>query len=221
MSHLLEIACFNEASAILAQQNGADRIELCAHRELDGISPPIEWLCNLKKTIHIPIYVMVRPRGGNFVYSNEEFETMKTYLKKAKQAGADGFVFGCLNSHLGLNLEQNNGLIELAEDMPCTLHKAFDLCGDLENTMNDAISLKFSNILSSGGKETALEGTRLLSKLILKSSQKIEIIPGASVRSTNLAEIKKICCANWYHSSAIIGSNSLPDAQEIQALKKA
>ncbi|MCG9879134.1 MAG: copper homeostasis protein CutC [Bacteroidia bacterium] len=221
MSHFLEVACFNEASAILAQENGADRIELCAHRELDGISPPLQWISELKKHLHIPMFVMVRPRGGNFVYSNEEFESMKIYLQQALQAGADGFVFGCLQANFGLNLDQNKALIELANELPCTLHKAFDLCDDLEKTINEAIQLGFRQILSSGGMKTALEGAQVLSKLILKYSQKLEIMPGANVRSTNLAEIKNICRAKWYHSSAIIDSSTLPDAQEIQALKKA
>ncbi|CAL3970544.1 unnamed protein product, partial [Diplocarpon coronariae] len=122
----LEIASFNAESALLAQANGANRVELCAEQSLGGVSPSVATLQALRQSVTIPIYVMLRPRGGNFIYTGAELACMRLDLERFKAAGADGFVFGILTEEGKVDTERCRDLVVLAEGMPCTFHRAFD-----------------------------------------------------------------------------------------------
>ena len=122
----IEIACFNLESAVIAQKAGADRVELCADMSVGGITPTIEIIQQVREHLTIDLYVMIRPRGGNFVYSEAEFEQMKSEIETIKKLDVNGFVFGILKDDNTINIEQNKVLVELVKPFSCTFHRAFD-----------------------------------------------------------------------------------------------
>ena len=122
----LEIACFNLNSALIAQDNDVNRIELCDGFEVGGTTPNIETTSKARAALKMDLFVMIRPRGGNFVYSNEEFNQMKSEIQELKKLKIDGFVFGILNENATINILQNSDLVKLAAPLPCTFHRAFD-----------------------------------------------------------------------------------------------
>ena len=139
----LEIACFNIESAQIANENGADRIELCDGIEVGGTTPtPID-IINVQKFLTSDLFVMIRPRGGNFVYSNEEFEQMKHNVLNFKSLKVDGFVFGILDKNNKVDIERNIELVNLAKPLLCTFHRAFDEVADYEQALEDVISCGF------------------------------------------------------------------------------
>jgi len=218
MSIKLEIACFNAESALIAEQGGADRIEFCANMQLGGTTPSMIDFIELKSKISIPVYVMIRARGGDFIYSDLEFEQMKNSLIQFKEAGADGFVFGILDANRKIDITRNKYLLDLAGGLPCTFHKAFDEVIEPFIALQQIIDLDFENILSSGQAVTAMLGLPILKQLIDQSENKINIMVGGSVRSSNLQLLMDELNASWYHSSAIIQGETA-DFEEVRNLK--
>ncbi|MGC5746975.1 copper homeostasis protein CutC [Chryseobacterium sp. NFX27] len=215
----IEIACFNPESAMTAFENGADRIELCDGLNEGGTTPDFETTKQLRAKINIPIFVMIRPRGGDFTYSDAEFEQMKKDLLQLKSLKADGFVFGILNENDEVNIEQNRILIEMAHPLPCTFHRAFDRVKDLEGSLEKVIDCGFKTILTSGQKPNVSEGKENLKKLVELSNGRIEILVGGGLRSTNIEEIREFTNAGYFHSSAITDSGAFASADEVLALK--
>ena len=215
---MLEIACFNKESAIIAAKAGADRIEFCAGFEVGGTTPSLHDYMELKKEITIPIFVMIRTRGGDFCYNNEEFQQMKNQLLEFKKVGADGFVFGILDGNLEVNFIQNKELVELADGIPCTFHRAFDRVKDYHKSLEEIIKCGFKTILTSGTKSNVSEGKEILKTLIKISNERIDILCGGGLRSTNISEIKNYTKAKNFHSSGIV-NGILPDAEEIKKMK--
>ena len=216
----IEIACFNLESALIAQKAGADRVELCADMLVGGTTPSIEMIQQACEDLTIAINVMIRPKGGNFVYSNSEFEQMKSEIEIIKKLGISGFVFGILNDDNTINIEQNKELVELAKPFSCTFHRAFDEILDYEKALENVISCGFSTILTSGTFSNVLEGKEVLKQLVIQANNRIEIMPGGGLRTTNISELDKIVHANWYHSSAITDGSEIASSDEIIQLKK-
>jgi len=216
----VEIACFNLESALIAQKYGADRIELCADMLVGGTTPTIETIQQARKNLSIDLYVMIRPRGGNFVYSETEFEQMKSEIETIKKLGVNGFVFGILKEDKTINLEQNKVLVELAKPFSCTFHRAFDAVSNYEKALEDVISCGFSTILTSGTFPNVMEGKEVLKQLVIQANNRIEIMPGGGLRSTNISELNETVKANWYHSSAITDGSETANSEEIIQLKK-
>lgn len=215
----IEIACFNPESAMIAFENGADRIELCDGLSEGGITPGFETAKTLREKINIPIFVMIRPRGGDFTYSEAEFEQMKEELSQLKTVNVDGFVFGILDENDEVNVEQNKALVELANPLPCTFHRAFDRAKDLENSLEKVIECGFKTILTSGQKPNVSEGKENLKKLVELSNERIEILVGGGLRSTNIEEIREFTNAGYFHSSAITDGGAFANPGEVIALK--
>ncbi len=216
----IEIACFNLESALIAQKAGADRVELCADMSVGGTTPTIETIQQARKNLSIDLYVMIRPRGGNFVYLESEFIQMKTEIETIKKLGVNGFVFGILKDDKTINIEQNKVLVELAKPFPCTFHRAFDAVSNYEKALEDVISCGFSTILTSGTFPNVMEGKEVLKQLVIQANNHIEIMPGGGLRSTNISELNEMVNANWYHSSAITDGSEIANAEEIIQLKK-
>ena len=216
----IEIACFNLESALIAQKAGADRVELCADMLVGGTTPIIETIQQARKHLTIDLYVMIRPRGGNFVCSEAEFEQMKLEIETIKKLGVNGFVFGILNKDKTINIEQNKALVEFAKPFPCTFHRAFDAVLNVEKAIEDVISCGFSTILTSGTFPNVIEGKEVLKQLVNQANNRIEIMPGGGLRSTNVSEINEMVNANWYHSSAITDGSETANQEEIIKLKK-
>jgi copper homeostasis protein len=215
----LEIACFNLESALIAQENDADRVELCMEMYLGGITPSFELIKEARKQLSIDLFVMIRPRGGNFVYSEEEFEIMKNQISEIKKLNVNGFVFGILNSENTINLVKNKELVELAKPFPCTFHRAFDEVVNPFEALEKLIECGFQTILTSGNAPNVNEGINQLERLVQKANDRINIMPGGSLRSFNLDEIKQKTKANFFHSSAITDATEIANPVEIRKLK--
>lgn len=215
----LEIACFNAPSAFIAQENGADRIELCDGFEVGGTTPSDVLFDEVRNQVTIPLYVMIRPRGGDFCYSETEWEAMQSSILNFKQKKADGFVFGILHSDGTINTTQNKQLVALAHPLPCTFHRAFDSASEGALALEKLIDCGFTTVLTSGLAQNVTEGKDGLAQLVTQANSRITIMPGGGLRSTNLTDMKLHTQALFYHSSAITTANETADAIEIQALK--
>lgn len=192
--------------AVLAEKFGAERIELCADLHLDGLTPSFELMQKTCSTLKIPVMVMIRPRGGDFIYSEEEITQMKSDIDIAKKAGAAGVVFGLLKKDNQIDIENTRLLAEYAQPLPATFHKAIDL---LENQVEGARILTevpgITRILTSGGKATAFEGSPVIKEMIEVSKRKIMILVAGKVTHENLTEIEKLTGATEFHGKKIVG----------------
>ena len=215
----LEIACFNLESAIIAQENGADRVELCANMEVGGTTPDFKITEQARKELDIDLNIMIRPRGGDFVYTDAEFAQMKSEINTFKQLDVDGFVFGILDKEGNINSVQNRELIRLASPIPCTFHRAFDVVNDVYKSLKIVIECGFKTILTSGQEKNVLEGIDVLAELVNKANNRIVIMPGGGLRSTNIDLIKEKTKALFYHSSAITQAGEIANGDEIKRLK--
>ena len=219
MSKILEIACFDLESALIAQAAGTDRIELCVNYSVGGLTPSNELITEARKKIHIPMHVIIRPRAGDFVYSKNEIEEMKKSIQFCKSQKIDGLVFGCLNLENKVDVELCKELMDEAQSLAVTFHRAIDATENILSEIETIQSLGFSRVLTSGGKENAFEGKEILGKLEKKFNTQIRILPGGGIRSTNLNEIAGISNCNEFHSAARLNGAEICDAGEIQKLK--
>ncbi|MCG6190531.1 copper homeostasis protein CutC [Maribellus maritimus] len=192
--------------AVVAEKRGANRIELCSDLANDGLTPSVELLQKACAILKIPVMVMIRPRAGNFVYSEQEIAQMKLEIDEAKKAGAAGVVLGLLNQENQIDMHSTTILAEYAQPLPVTFHKAIDV---MENPVEGAKRLNIipgiTRILTSGGKPTALEGQEILQKMIEVTRGKITILVAGKVLDSNIKEIQKLTGANEFHGRRIVG----------------
>lgn len=221
MSAQLEIACFDIESAIIADVAGADRIELCENLAEGGTTPSWEMVLEAKDRIKTELFVMIRPRGGDFCYSEEEFEQMKNDIVMYKRLGVQGYVFGLLTADNEIDAERNKDLLEFAYPFPCTFHRAFDRTKDVFQSLETLIELGFQTILTSGAADNVTEGIDTLKALVQKADGRICIMPGGGLRSSNITLIKNETKAAFYHSSAIVDVSLQANKDEINLLKNA
>lgn len=204
-SILLEAPVFNLKAALEAAEYGIDRLELCANFPEGGETPSGGMLKMLKAEIDIPVFCMIRPRGGDFFYSDKELSVMKEDIQILKDAGADGFVFGALDAEGNINKNGCESLLRTASGYPCTFHRAFDVCRDQIESLEVLINLGFQRILSSGGKNSVTEGLDQLTYLIEKSDDRIIIMPGGGSKAEHIkllsqkGKLKEIhaSCKKW------------------------
>ena len=215
----LEIACFNQNSALIAQENGADRVELCDGIIDGGTTPDFEVIKQVREKLSIDLYVMIRPRGGNFIYTNEEFQRMQSDITSLKKLNVNGFVFGILNEENKVNIEQNKILVDLSKPFPCTFHRAFDETDFPFHALEQIIDCGFKTILTSGQAQNVSDGIEQLANLVSKADNRITIMPGGGLRSSNIEQIQQITKAVFYHSSAITDGSEIASRTEVQALK--
>lgn len=215
----LEIACFNEESAVIAQKCGADRVELCANMQEGGTTPDFEMARKVRDELNIKLNVMIRPRGGDFVYTDAEFEQMKSEIEQFKKINVDGFVFGILNADYSFDMKKNKELVALASPVPCTFHRAFDVVSNVYESLELVIDCGFSTVLTSGQAENVLEGIEVLQALVEKTKARIIVMPGGGLRSSNIERLDQKVNASFYHSSAITDSSEIANGDEIKKIK--
>lgn len=219
MDFVLEVIAFTHESARIAQRTGAHRIELCDNPGEGGTTPGYGLIKKVREDVSIQVYPIVRPRGGDFLYSPAEYEIMKRDIEMAKQLLCDGVVIGMLTTEGEVDKERMKWLVELAYPMGVTFHRAFDRVKDPYQSLEDIIELGCERILTSGRKPTALEGAFLLKQLAEQANDRIIIMPGSGLRSDNILEIAKQTGATEFHSSARAEKPSAmqylnPDMQE-------
>lgn len=215
---LLEIACFNAESALVARSAGADRIELCDNPSVGGTTPNFESLHFVRRQITTPVFIMIRPRGGSFFYTDAEFKQMKHDLLRYKPL-ADGFVFGILGSDQRIDTLKVAELVASARPLPCTFHRAFDETPNLKEALEDAIQCGVKAVLTSGGEANAIEGVLALQDLVIQAAGRLEIIPGGGVRYSNIMMLRQKTMASWFHSSALTTDANLASMDEIERMK--
>ena len=197
-----EICANSVASCIAAQDGGADRVELCAGIPEGGTTPSVGMIRCARESISIGLNVIIRPRGGDFLYSESEIREMVYDIKAAKGLGVDGLVFGCLCPDGSVDMENMRLLMEAAGDTPVTFHRAFDHTSDPLKALEDIIELGCARILTSGCRPTAAEGAPLLAQLVEKAGDRIIIMPGCGVNEGNIAETARLSGAKEFHFSA-------------------
>lgn len=209
---MIKEACVESLEeAVLAEERGAERIELCSALHLDGLTPSVELMQKTCASLKIPVMVMIRPKAGDFVYSEKEILQMKSEIDQAKKAGAAGVVFGLLTPENKIDEANTRRLAEYAQPLPVTFHKAID---ELDDLVEGAQTLKkiagIHRILTSGGKPTALEGQATIRKMMKVTEGKIIILVAGKVLQSNREEILKATGAKEFHGRRIVGKlNSL------------
>ena len=201
MSFLVEICVDSLESATIAEAAGAGRIELCSALSEGGITPSaglIESVCN---NISIDVNVIIRPRGGDFLYSDRDFSVMRRDIEKAGEAGADGIVTGILNRDGTVDIERTALLVEYASPMKVTFHRAFDMCRDPKKALEDVITAGAARILTSGQARSAIEGTQVIKGLVATAGERIKVMPGGGITEYNIALLATTTGAKEFHLS--------------------
>ena len=202
MQYKLELIGFNIESCILAQAAGADRIELCDGPAEGGTTPSYGFIKAAREKLQIELYPIIRPRGGDFLYSADEFDIMKNDIKLCKKFNCDGVVIGILNTDGTVDKDRCKQLVDLAYPLGVTFHRAFDRTAEPFKAMEDIIDIGFERILTSGQKANAHDATDLISQLIEKAEDRIIIMPGSGIRSDNIIDIATKTKAVEFHTSA-------------------
>lgn len=208
LKYTLEIACFNAKSALMASLAGADRIEICDNLHEGGTTPSYGTVKYLKEKIDTPIFTMIRAKGGDFLYRNEEFAIMKKDLLLMKELGCEGVVLGFLKQNGTVDKARTSQFVELAYPMEVTFHRAFDRAIDPLQALEDIIDCGCQRILTSGQKPTAVEGLPLLKELIIQADDRIIILPGSGVNSGNIKTIFEEARTVEFHSAAKMSTPS-------------
>jgi copper homeostasis protein len=201
-AYQLEVIAFTIESCGAIEQAGAHRIELCDNPGEGGTTPSYGFLQQARAVTRLPLFPIIRPRGGDFVYSTAEFNSMLADVSCCKALGCDGVVLGILQPDGQIDAARCAALVRLAYPMEVTFHRAFDRTDNPETALETVIDLGFTRILSSGGHPTAMAGATVLRKLIEQADDRIEIMPGSGVRSDNIVQLATLTGARAFHTSA-------------------
>lgn len=213
----LEICSNSLESALNAQNGGADRIELCAELSLGGVTPSYGTIKMAVELLEIPVYVLIRPRSGDFVYSNLEISVMKEDISFCAEVGCHGVVFGALKPDRTIDEDKTAELMQAAGFMDATFHKAFDEVPNPFEALDTLKELGMQRILTSGGAKSAVEGMDNLGELLEEAEDEVIIMPGGGIRGSNLHTLLELEALE-YHSSAIT-KGAITDVEEVKALK--
>ncbi len=199
---ILEICAGSVESAIAARNGGAQRIELCAALEIGGVTPSAGLIAEARKVDGLTLNVIIRPRGGDFLYDEHEVACMEQDIRICRELGADGVVIGALTADGDIDTALCRRLIAAAGDMSITFHRAFDMCRDPKRALEELIAIGCDRVLTSGQAATAEAGLPLLKELVKQAAGRISIMPGCGVNSDNAARILQATGAVEIHASA-------------------
>lgn len=205
---LIEVCLGSVESVLAAERGGADRVELCSDLFEGGLSPSIGTVRTALRLSSIPINAMVRPRGGDFCYSDVEFEVMKEEVRAFKAEGVNGIVFGILTEDGRVDMERSKEIINLARPLSVTFHRAFDMTYDLASSLEDLVSLGVDRVLTSGGEATVPEGAEVLRDLVRQAGDRIIVMPGCGLSERNFHRMDGIIGAKEYHVALDVESRS-------------
>jgi len=206
----LEVCANSVTSALAAQEGGAVRVELCENLKEGGTTPSHGQILMARKLLHIKLYVLIRPRGGDFLYSDLEYQIMMADIRYCIDAGCDGVVIGMLNPDGSIDTERCLEMARLARQwgLGVTFHRAFDMCANQDKALEEIIEMGCERILTSGGKSTAMEGATVINHLVQKARGRISIMPGSGVSEANVADLVHFTGVTEVHSSARISIQS-------------
>lgn len=202
MAALLEICANSVQSALAAQAGGAHRIELCQNLEQGGTTPSYGLIKQVRALLSIPVFVLIRPRPGGFVYDPDELAIMQADIEACKALGCDGVVLGVLTPEGAIEVETCRALVRLAHPLPVTFHRAFDACPNLEQALEDVVATGCQRLLTSGGQPTAPAGQAQLAALVQQAAGRLRIMAGAGITSANLIWLAARTGAHEFHASA-------------------
>ena len=202
MKYKLEICVDNVESAMDARDAGADRIELCNNLFEGGITPGYGTIISARNNLNILLNVLIRPRGGDFLYNDTEYDIMRRDIDICGECGVDGIVIGILRPDGSIDLERTAKLIELSHPMSITFHRAFDMCIDPVKGLEDVIVSGADILLTSGQRNSAEEGAELIKRIIKQAGKRIKVMPGSGISEANIAMIVKVTGAKEFHLSA-------------------
>jgi copper homeostasis protein len=198
--YLLEISVESVEAAAAAERGGASRIEFCSNAREGGTTPGRELLQVVRERVRLPIFSMVRPRAGNFVYSEDEFVAMQRDIEAAKECGMDGVVLGLLKADGKVDVARAKRLVEQARPLPVTFHRAFDESEDLRAALEDVIKTGATRLLTSGGKRTAPEALEVLGELVRIAGERLVVMPGSGLHAGNIGEAVAKTGAREFHA---------------------
>lgn len=198
----LECCCRTAEEAWEAMTGGAARVELCERLEVGGVTPSVETIKATLRKCDLPVNVLVRPRAGDFVYSEEEIRLMEQQVQICKELGVNGVVIGALNSAGDIDVNTARRLIAAARPLQVTFHRAFDECREPLRALEDIIGLGCERLLTSGHAPSALEGIPLLKRLVGQAGERMIIMPGAGITPDNIGRLVALVGAKEYHGSA-------------------
>lgn len=199
---LLEVAANSLASALAAQAGGAGRIELCTALELGGLTPSHGEIALVRERVALPLYVLIRPRAGDFLYGEGELETMLRDIEACAVLGCDGVVFGVLDADGEVDKARCRELMDAAGRMGVTFHRAFDLVRDQARALEDILALGAERVLTSGGASSAPQGASRIHELVVQAGERIVVMPGAGITPANAAGLATATGAVEFHASA-------------------
>jgi copper homeostasis protein len=195
----LEICLESVDSVIAADRGGAQRVELCANLLEGGTTPSAGTIRAARENAKIAINVMIRPRGGDFLYTETEFASMQHDIRAAKELGADGIVLGLLRADGTVDVERTRQLVELAHPLPVTFHRAIDVSRDLLEALEDVIATGAARVLTSGGQPSVVDGAAMVAKMVSTANNRIVVMPGCGIRPDNVLSILEETGANEIH----------------------
>jgi copper homeostasis protein len=198
---VLEICVESVDHAVAAERGGAHRIELCSDLSSGGITPSAGLMQTARRHVSVPIHILIRPRSGDFCYSDHELETMRDDIQAAKQIGMDGLVLGILDENSRVDVERTKMLVELARPLPVTFHRAFDLTKNAATALEKVIQTGASRILTSGGEQRATDALLVLTHLVQAAKNRILIMPCGGINSANIVPIVRTTSAREIHTS--------------------
>ena len=201
---LLEVCANSVVSAVAAQEGGAARVELCDNLHEGGTTPSAGQILLARKLLHLKLYVLIRPRGGDFLYNDIEYEVIQADIRHCIEAGCDGIAIGMLTADGLVDKKRCAELVRMAKQwgMGVTFHRAFDMCADQYQALEDIIEIGCERVLTSGGKTTAMEGAGVIAHLIEKAAGRITIVPGAGINEHNVVDLLHYTGATEIHTSA-------------------
>ena len=203
-SVLLEICVFNTATAVAAENAGADRIELCENYANGGTTPSYGYLKTVREKISIPVFPMIRPRGGDYFHTADEIEIIRKDILLCKELGFDGVVFGILNQDGTVDHENTARLVEAAYPLEVTFHRAFDRCKNPSEALEKIIDAGCNRVLTSGQVPKVTDGLKMVKELVDQADGRIIILPGSGLNSSNVEMIIQSTGVNEVHTSARI-----------------
>jgi copper homeostasis protein len=196
----LEISVESVDAAMAAERGGARRIELCSNAREGGTTPSRELMRAVRERVSLPIFSMVRPRAGNFVYTDKEFGAMRREIEATKECRMDGVVLGLLDADGEVDIARAKQLVDLVRPLPITFHRAFDECADLRVSLEDVIKTGATRLLTSGGKRTASEALDVLEELVRIAGERLIVMPGSGLHAGNVRETVQKTGAREYHA---------------------